>query len=163
MKAMLFALITMVSTSSVALEVGERAPFVYVDGLYTGIIDNMSPQFIGKPVYVDFWASWCAPCRISLPWLNDLQTRFKSAGLQVIAINTDEDKADGHDFLKSFQPNYLLGWDGENGAMINAFEPKGMPTSYLIGADGTIKYIHSGFKESDKEEIISAIEQVLAN
>jgi cytochrome c biogenesis protein CcmG, thiol:disulfide interchange protein DsbE len=168
MKKMLLACLSVVSLSlvsnaSMAISEGERAPFIYVENLYgQGLIDQMTPELMGKVIYLDFWASWCAPCRVSIPWMQELQDQFADQGLKVITISIDEEAQMGRDFVNEYQLSYLMGWDGDNGAMIEAFEPQGMPTSYLIGKDGTVKYLHAGFNESAKADIIAAIEAELA-
>ena len=109
----------------------------------------------GKTVYVDFWASWCAPCLTSLPLYNDLYNKYRDRGLEVVAINVDNPIEDGLDFLldtlrlfDSFRPG---------GDMATQFNVIGMPSSYLIGPDGEVKLVHMGFRPTDMEMIEAAI------
>lgn len=68
-------------------------------------------DFRGKVLYIDFWASWCTPCRKSFPWLNQMQKRYKDAGLVVLAINLDKDYDLAHAFLTKYPAEFLVAYD----------------------------------------------------
>ena len=93
-----FVLATFAFTAN-ATEVGQPAPQFTLPTL---LQDKPTPlkQFAGKVVYLDFWASWCAPCRTSFPLLNQLHEKLKAQGFEVVAINLDEDKANAEKFLQ---------------------------------------------------------------
>lgn len=116
----------------------------------------------GKVVYVDFWASWCGPCRKSFPWMNALQQRHGGAGLQVVAINVDEKRADAAAFLARVPASFTIAYDPA-GATPRAYGVKGMPSSALVGRDGQLLWMHSGFNEADagklEERIRAALQQ----
>lgn len=122
------------------------------DGIKIG-----TEQFRGKVVYLDFWASWCGPCRKSFPWMNALQSKYGAQGLQVVAINLDESSEDGMHFLKETPAQFQVAFDPK-GTTPGLFAIKGMPSSLLIGRDGKVMFEHSGFKESD----ISDLEKKIA-
>src|SRR5687767_7146528 len=96
-------LCSLLSTYATAVEVGEQAPSFTLPKLNeeasAGAV-NLA-DFRGKVVYVDFWASWCAPCQVSIPLLSELRNSYAEEGLdfEVVAINVDSDPADGTDFL----------------------------------------------------------------
>ncbi|MBU6443661.1 MAG: TlpA family protein disulfide reductase [Alphaproteobacteria bacterium] len=114
----------------------------------------------GKVVYLDFWASWCTPCRQSFPWMNDLETTYGRDGLVVIAINVDHDHELAEDFLQDNSANFKVLYD-PNGRIASQFNFRDMPTSYLIGRDGKIHYVHNGFYPNREGEYLSHIQTLL--
>jgi len=134
-----------------ALEVGQQAPGFSLAGLRAqdGVAINLA-DFRGKVVYVDFWASWCAPCLVSIPLLNELRNRLVANGapFEVVAINVDQTPQDGIEFLLDSPVDYVVASDSQ-GDTPAAFQVPGMPTAFLLDAQGTIHLIHTGFKRSD--------------
>lgn len=106
-------------------------------------------HYLGKLVYVDFWASWCAPCLQSFPFMNSMQQKYQTAGLQIIAINLDKKMEDARIFLKKNPAQFLVLFDPEGKTPLQ-YGVKGMPSSYLIGRNGKIIFIHKGFKLTDQ-------------
>lgn len=117
-------------------------------------------QYAGKLVYVDFWTSWCGPCRHSFPFMNELHQKYYDAGLRIIAVNVDQKKSDAEDFLSKHPAHFLIAYDSE-AKLAKQYQVKGMPSSYLIGRDGQLIHIHRGFKTADKTSIESLIQQAL--
>jgi thiol-disulfide isomerase/thioredoxin len=119
-------------------------------------------QYRGKLVYLDFWASWCGPCKQSFPWMNEMQAKYGKQGLQVIGINLDMKSEDGHRFLSTTPAQFIVAFD-PNGDTPRKYQVKGMPTSVLIGRDGMIISEHMGFNNKDRADlertIASALEQ----
>ena len=114
----------------------------------------------GKIVYIDFWASWCKPCRKSFPWLNDIQSRYKDKGFTVLAINLDKDKALADKFLAQIPASFTIAYDPE-GKSAESFQVQGMPSSYLIDRSGHLRARHIGFREDDKAELEQAVVKLL--
>lgn len=119
-------------------------------------------SYRGKVVYVDFWASWCKPCRKSFPFLNQMHKRYKNKGLKVIGINLDTEKGDARKFLSRFPAEFTIAYDPE-GKTPQKYQLSVMPTSYIIDQDGRLIKIHKGFKESQAQDIEQLIQQALAN
>lgn len=146
------------STSALALEAGARAPDFELPDVQGSV--KLS-QAQGKVIYLDFWASWCGPCRESFPWMNNMQAKFKEKGLQVIAINLDAKNEDARKFLSEHQAQFTVLFDPK-GATPRQYGVKGMPTSFLIGKDGKVLAQHKGFNEAARAEleqkILSALE-----
>ncbi|WP_417348867.1 TlpA family protein disulfide reductase [Ferrimonas sp.] len=111
------------------------------------------------PVYVDFWASWCGPCRRSFPFMNQLLKDFGPKGVTVVAINLDVDKADAAKFLEQFPADFPIVYDPEF-ALADAYGVGGMPSSYLI-QDGIIIQTHVGFRPKDAETTRATLENLL--
>ena len=115
----------------------------------------------GRVVYVDFWASWCGPCRQSFPFMNELQSALGDNGLTVLAINLDEEPADAQQFLASHAASFTV-VAGTNQACATAFQVQAMPSSYLIDRAGRVRYIHHGFRAGDAELLRALTETLLA-
>jgi thiol-disulfide isomerase/thioredoxin len=115
----------------------------------------------GKVVYVDFFASWCGPCKVSFPWLKTMQQQYGDKGLVILAINVDKDRADAAQFVNHFSPTFLVGYDPA-GRTAEAFHVEGMPSSFLVSPTGTILYSHVGFDLKDAARIQAQIEKALA-
>lgn len=113
-------------------------------------------DFHGKVVYLDFWASWCAPCRLSLPWMETLRQDFAPAGFEVLAVNVDEDPADGARFLMRFALTYPV-LEDPLGAVAAAYDVKEMPSSYLIDRKGVVRMVHAGFNSRDATRLREAV------
>ncbi|MFT7108433.1 MAG: thiol-disulfide isomerase/thioredoxin [Psychrobacter glaciei] len=147
--------------SQVALSAspGQMAPNFKLPGIKTGNLMSLKSHR-GKVVYLDFWASWCGPCRQSLPLLNELRNEFRKKGFEVIAVNLDEDKADAKAFLKQFPVNYPVLLD-PNGKVPQKYDVPGMPTSYLIDRSGKIRQVHVGFKKQDIHSIRKQVKSLL--
>ncbi|MCG6968834.1 MAG: TlpA disulfide reductase family protein [Gammaproteobacteria bacterium] len=117
-------------------------------------------QLQGSVVYLDFWASWCTPCRKSFPWMNKIQSKYKDKGLVVVAVNLDKSKSKADDFLKEFDRNFIVAFDPE-GKTAESYKVMGMPSSYLIDRKGQLHLSHIGFRESDTEKLESKIRELL--
>ena len=115
----------------------------------------------GRVVWVDFWASWCVPCRRSFPWLNSMQRKYGPAGLQIIAVNLDKDRALADGFLAEVPAEFALRFDPA-AALAKEFGVQTMPSSFLIDADGAVLAKHFGFKTADTGEYERAIESALS-
>ena len=115
----------------------------------------------GKVVWVDFWASWCAPCRRSFPWMNAMHRKYAAQGLQIIGVNVDKERQLADEFLEETPAEFALRFD-PTGKLAKEFEVQAMPSSFLLDAAGNILARHFGFKLADAEEYERAIESVLA-
>jgi thiol-disulfide isomerase/thioredoxin len=117
-------------------------------------------KYKGKVVIVDFWASWCEPCKIELPALNALQKKYKDK-LVVVGVNLDEKKADANTFLKSHPVQLTLGYDGDKQVLAKKAEIETMPTSFIVDKNGVIQVRHQGFREDDAAKIEKEIKELM--
>jgi cytochrome c biogenesis protein CcmG/thiol:disulfide interchange protein DsbE len=114
----------------------------------------------GKVVYLDFWASWCSPCRKSFPWMEKIQNRYKDLGLAVVAVNLDKNKEKAEEFLKQFHSSFTIAFDPE-GKTAERYKVMGMPSTYLIDRNGQLQMSHIGFRESDTDALETKIRDLL--
>jgi thiol-disulfide isomerase/thioredoxin len=119
-------------------------------------------QYRGQVVYVDFWASWCAPCLKSFPFMNQMHQQYASQGLKIIAVNLDEQREDADNFTRQTPHDFSVAYDNQDRSCANAFAVKAMPTSYLIDKKGTIRQVFMGFKTEETEQMRGLIESLLA-
>ncbi|MRX06719.1 redoxin domain-containing protein [Pseudoduganella sp. FT25W] len=145
------------ASSAQALEKGAPAPQFDLPGV-DGAIKLAKLQ--GKVVYVDFWASWCGPCRQSFPWMNEMQAKYGAKGLQIVGVNVDAKSDDARQFLTATPARFAIAFDPQ-GATPRNYGIKGMPSSVLIGPDGKVLLEHSGFREADRAELESKIQSAL--
>jgi cytochrome c biogenesis protein CcmG/thiol:disulfide interchange protein DsbE len=115
----------------------------------------------GKVLLVDFWASWCLPCKTSFPALDSLYQEYQPRGLEVLAVNLDERRADAAAFL-GVHPHRLTVLFDPKGASPVAFGVKGMPSSFLIDKAGTIRFTHMGYSSNVDDSYRREIAQLLA-
>jgi thiol-disulfide isomerase/thioredoxin len=118
----------------------------------------------GKIVIVDFWASWCGPCKKSFPVMEELQKKFGPQGLLIIAVNEDEKSADMDRFLKENKVSFTVVRDaapaGEK--LIEKIDVRAMPSSFIIDSSGKVCFCHNGFHGAEtKKEYEKEIESLL--
>lgn len=102
----------------------------------------------GQYIYIDYWASWCGPCRQSFPWMNALQAKLGPKGLKVVAVNVDAKRADADKFLTHTPAQFTVAYDPQ-GDSAKKLAIKTMPTSMLVNPDGKILFVHSGFRTEE--------------
>ncbi len=117
-------------------------------------------HYKGKVVMVDFWASWCAPCRKSFPWLNKMQNDLKPAGLVVLGVNVDENTQDAKDFLEKYPANFKIIFDPD-GNHAEFYKLIGMPSSLIFDREGKLVERHIGFKESQINSYQNTLQKIL--
>ena len=115
----------------------------------------------GKVVYLDFWASWCVPCRKSFPWMNNIQKKYQAQGLVVISVNLDAQADLADKFLQQTPANFAIIYDAK-GLLAKRFKLKGMPSSYLFDRQGKLISAHSGFNAKKQQSYEQQIAQALA-
>jgi cytochrome c biogenesis protein CcmG/thiol:disulfide interchange protein DsbE len=125
--------------------------------------DTFDPgQYAGKVVVIDFWASWCAPCRRSFPWLNSMHEKYGDDGLVIVGVNLDMERTDAERFLEEYPAAFSIVYD-ENQELARQYEVVAMPSSYVIGRDGKVAAKHMGFKVKQQDEyealIVAALQE----
>lgn len=117
-------------------------------------------DYRGQIVYLDFWASWCQPCRKSFGWMNKMQSLYGKQGFKVIAINLDEEREKAEKFLTATPANFDVAFD-PRGNTARAYKVRMMPSSYLIDKDGNVIHANPGFRERDEDKLETKIKSLI--
>jgi thiol-disulfide isomerase/thioredoxin len=145
--------------STQAAEVGASAPAL------TAVSDKGVKLALNEPsaklTYVDFWASWCGPCKQSFPWMNTMHEKYGKAGLRVVAVNVDKRKTDADKFLKQHPTAFEIGFDPD-GTTPAAYNVKAMPSSFLVDRVGKVVWVHRGFRPEESAAMEQEIQKRLA-
>ena len=145
-----------------ALEPGARAPAVEAAPLQPGPARVSLERLRGRVVYVDFWASWCTPCRISMPVLDALARRHAARGFAVVGVNKDASVADADRFLRRVPVGFTLVSDIDD-RIARAFGVRAMPSGYLLDRRGVVRHVHRGFTSDTaavlEREVLELLEE----
>ena len=163
-RALAYALLVVVTTllgtvAAQAVEIGSPAPAFTLPSSGSDARVGLA-QYKGKVVFVDFWASWCGPCRQSLPLYEKLRAELAHEDFAILAINLDENAADAKAFLVEHPVSYTILSDPA-GDVPKSFGLVGMPTSYLIDRDGIVRSVHTGFDPADIAKLRGEIQALL--
>ncbi len=135
--------------------------FAWVHPALAGSLLDEIDGLRGQVVYLDFWASWCIPCRESFPWMQSIAETYGHSGLTVLAVNLDRDHADAERFLERYHPGFAVRFDPQ-GSLAEHFHVPGMPTSVIIDRHGQLRYTHIGFKAADAPGYEAQVRALLA-
>lgn len=150
-----FALI--VALSAAQPKAGDPFP-----SLAAAKLEGTTPDTAGKIVIVDFWASWCAPCRAAFPGLKEIAEKYKDKGVIIVGVSVDEDKADMDAFVRKMTPNFPIVRDTDS-KFVEKLDVQVMPTTFIIDREGKVAVVHSGYDgDRTKAEYIATIERLLA-
>jgi thiol-disulfide isomerase/thioredoxin len=150
-------LVSLFSTAQATLKVGDAMPDLASFKLEGKLPDSLK----GKVVIVDFWASWCGPCKESFPAMNNLQKKYGGNGLVIIGVNEDEDPSDMRDFLKQNPATFTVVRDAAQKLVALAGIPT-MPSSFVFDKTGTVRFAHSGFHGTEtRKQYEEEIESLL--
>ncbi len=144
--------IALVSSATQGAEPGDYAPEVSLPALANGSDMISLEDYRGQVVYLDFWASWCGPCRLSFPELERLYQGLRSQGFTVLAVNVDEASELAFEFLQKYPASFPVLHDPV-GDTPRRYGIKGMPTAFILDREGRVLYVHEGFRKGDGQEI----------
>lgn len=116
----------------------------------------------GKVVYLDFWASWCSPCKKSFPWMNKMYSKYKDDGLEIVAVSLDFKMKHTKRFLEETPANFTIALDPK-GEIADAYQVQVMPTSYLIDRNGELLWEHKGFRTKHEDKLEAEFVKALKN
>jgi len=136
------------------LETPQRAPdFELID------LDNKKhtlAHFIGKPLIVNFWATWCGPCRAEIPSFNRAWDKIKDKGVNMVGINIGEDPNAVFNFMREYPINFRVLLDQESDQLAN-WQAQGLPTTYILNYKGEVVYQAIGEREWDNKELLTKV------
>ncbi|MBS0632624.1 MAG: TlpA family protein disulfide reductase [Verrucomicrobia bacterium] len=140
------------------IKAGDAFPALAEAGLTGGTV----PVTAGKVVVVDFWASWCAPCKASFPALAKIQADYAARGVVIVAVSVDEKDANYAAFVKKWAPPFAVVHD-QTHRLAAAVDVPAMPSSYVLGRDGRVRFVHQGFHGAATDrELRAQLDQLLA-
>ena len=116
----------------------------------------------GKVVLVDFWASWCEPCKKELPLLGKMAKRLKPRGIEIVTVNIDDDRANAEAFIKSNGLQQLTVVPDTDKSIVGKYEPPKMPSSFVVDRSGVVRVVNAGFDDGDEAKIEKQLSQLAA-
>lgn len=159
LKPLYLLLLALLATPVAAVDVGQVFPDIQAERLDgSGLLGT--DELRGQVVYVDAWASWCAPCRVAMPVLEQWHQRWAPQGFMVLGLNVDAD----HKAARVARKQAAVSYPNIHGVSDQTLTTLGletMPTGWLLDREGRVSLVHSGFRKSDIEELEAAITQVL--
>jgi len=145
-------------------------------GAAAGGVNNPAPDFTlesvngagkagisawkGKVIVVDFWATWCEPCKKSFPKLQELSTKYKASGLEIVGVSEDDDDSGIKEFGATYGAKFPLVWDKDK-SVAGKWKPASMPGSFIVDRKGVVRFVHSGFHPGDEVELDKEIKSLL--
>ena len=127
------------------------------------VMDSVAADSIpltGSVVYVDFWASWCVPCRESFPWMKAMLDKYQARGLRVITVNLDRKPEAGKKFLQDLKSPLPVVFDAK-GSLAKRYHLTAMPTSFVYGRDGKLRTRHEGYRSQDSAALEALVNTLL--
>ena len=115
----------------------------------------------GKITVIDFWASWCVPCRDELPALERLRVVYEPRGVTFVTVNIDEERAAASEMAGKLGVHLAVGVDAQK-AVANSYKLPTMPTSFLVDSAGVIRFVHEGYRGADEQKIQAELDELLA-
>jgi peroxiredoxin len=154
-------LLALLASPVAAVDEGDPAPAFNLPSL-TGDGTLSLSDYKGKVVYLDFWASWCAPCVTAMPFIEKLRREYSAARFQVVAVNLDQDPKKARKLMSKYRVQYPSASDPK-GRLPKSFGLETMPSSYLIDGKGVVRYVHKGFRSADEDEIRAEITKLVGH
>lgn len=108
-------------------------------------------EYRGQVVMINFWASWCAPCRQEMPLLEDLYKKYKGLGFTLLGVNVEQDSSKASTLLRSIKVSFPILFDNKN-TVSKMYKVLAMPTTIIIDRDGNMRYLHKGYKPGYEQE-----------
>ncbi|MEM9058096.1 MAG: TlpA disulfide reductase family protein [Pseudomonadota bacterium] len=114
----------------------------------------------GQVVMINFWASWCGPCRQEMPLLDELYQQYEPLGFTLLGVNVEQDVADAERLLKDAPVSFPVLYDPDN-AVTKAYDVVAMPSTILVDRDGNMRYVHHGYKPGYEDDYQTQIRELV--
>ncbi len=158
MTTLILLLSLMTAGSALALDVGSTAPDFTLKSR-SGENIKLSEQ-LGDVVMINFWASWCAPCRQEMPLLEELYDRYADLGFTLLGVNVEEDSSAALDLLKEIPVTFPVLFDSRNDVS-KRYNVVAMPTTVILDRDGNVRYVHKGYLPGYEDEYRKQIKELI--
>lgn len=139
--------------------VGAQAPSFAIDSVMGGGKINMG-SLSGKVVIVDFWATWCEPCKKAFPKLQELNVKYKASGLEIVGISEDDENSGVKDFANTYGAKFPVGWDSGK-SIAGKWDPGSMPATFIIDKKGVVRFVHRGYHDGEEAQIEKEVKGLL--
>jgi len=143
---------------ALALDAGARLPEIGLTDMRGTRVDAAALK--GKVVIVDFWASWCAPCKEEMPVLERLYKKYKARGLVIVGVSVDQELGNVKSFLKQLPVSFNIVHDADH-KVAGRFKPPRMPSSYVADRNGIVRHVHAGFRDEDAAKLEAEVSALL--
>ena len=114
----------------------------------------------GQVVLINFWASWCGPCRQEMPELKKLYSKYKKLGFTILGVNVEEDNTEALKIIKDDKISFPVLFDTEN-KVSRLYDVTGMPTTVLVDRNGNMRYLHRAYKPGDIDKYKKWVKQLI--
>jgi thiol-disulfide isomerase/thioredoxin len=123
--------------------------------------DNLRlSEHLGEVVLINFWATWCGPCRQEMPLLDEIYTKYRRAGLVLFSVNIDEDRADAEEMARTLKISYPVMFDARK-EVSRSYQAATMPLTVLIDREGVVRYISEGYKPGYETRYTEKLRELL--
>ncbi|MGH8180988.1 MAG: TlpA disulfide reductase family protein [Steroidobacteraceae bacterium] len=117
-------------------------------------------QFKGDVVMINFWASWCGPCRQEMPLLDSIYRKYKDMGFELIGVNVEPDAKSANAWLKATPVSYPVLYDPQS-KVSQLYQVQAMPTTVIIDRTGTVRFLHRGYVPGDENAYLNSIRSLI--
>jgi peroxiredoxin len=114
----------------------------------------------GKVTIVDFWATWCEPCKKSFPKLQELYVKYKASGMDLVAVSEDDENSGLTEFGSTYGAKFPLVWD-DGKAIAGKWQPKSMPATFIVDKKGVVRFVHLGYHDGEEAEIEKEVKSLM--
>jgi peroxiredoxin len=149
---------TTFSMSANALEPGQKAPDFTLKNLQGQNLNLVEQR--GQIILINFWASWCGPCRKEMPVLQKLHDKYQDLGVAVWGVNVEQENQAGRDFLAGLNLSFPIFFDQTN-KISETYQVEAMPTTVIVDRDGKVRYVFKGYKSGYEKKYAKAIKKLI--
>ena len=151
-------LLLLISVSASAAKIEGKAPDFTLKSLHGDNV-KLSEQR-GNVVMINFWASWCGPCRQEMPLLNDLYLRYRDMGFTLLGVNVEEDSTKAKKMVSELKVAFPVLFDTSN-SVSKLYKVEAMPSTVIVDRNGNMRYRHRGYKPGDEKEYRNLIKELI--